>query len=113
MRKFMEEAGFEGVHIGDDSPQLVVTLGRKPGVPSAERPPFELRAKPGKKREQPPDLRAALLDQKQYIEHLEKTVAIKNEHIEKMERLVRRQEKAIARLSSTVSHRIRKILGRK
>jgi SAM-dependent methyltransferase len=114
MRKFMEEAGFEGVHVdGENSPQLVVTLGRKPGVPSAERPPFELRAKPGKKRDQPPNLRAALRDQKQYIEHLEKTVAIKNAHIEKMERLVRRQEKAIARLSSTFGHRVRKILGRK
>ncbi|HYP42328.1 MAG TPA: methyltransferase domain-containing protein [Chloroflexia bacterium] len=110
MRKFMEEAGFEEVHVdGENSPQLVLALGRKPGVLGAERPPFALSSLPGDKRER----RTARLSQKQYIEHLEKTVALKNEHIDKMERLVRRQEKAIARLSATFSQRIRRALTRK
>jgi SAM-dependent methyltransferase len=112
MRKYMEEAGFDPVHIDDTNPQLVVALGYKAAEDNVERPESAMNPNADMRTgaelaaiylaDTEPSVYNELMQVRQnveaknrYIEELERTLQQKNRHIEKLERLTRRQQRKL------------------
>jgi len=110
LEKYMREAQFHDIHIDAQNAQLVVALGRKPGEALPNRPSSPLRVLPVAQngRIQPNDsfddspfrewkvLSDNLRAKDQYIAALEESLAVKNGHIEKLERLMRKQQRLMS-----------------
>jgi len=110
LEKYIQEAHFQEIHIDAQNAQLVVALGRKPGETPSDRPSSPLRARPapqnGKVQTDDPSDDATFREWKvlsdnlrakdQYIATLEETLAAKNGHIEKLEHLMRSQQRSMS-----------------
>jgi ubiquinone/menaquinone biosynthesis C-methylase UbiE len=138
MRKFMEAAGFDEIHLGDENPALVVALGKKREQEDYERPATALNPEVVERvaawRQQEvadtashkgvAEVRGAVLPyddwlalrenvavKDAYIAQMETVVADKNRHIAALERHISKQEKTLGALPVRVAVRLSK--GRK
>lgn len=110
LEKYMQEAGYEQIHIDAQNSQLVIALGRKPGETPATRStsPLRIQSEPHDDKVREGDayedtsfqewkaLSDNLRAKDQHIGWLEETLATKNKHIEKLERIIRKQQRSMA-----------------
>jgi hypothetical protein len=139
MRKFMEAAGFDDIHLGDENPALVVALGQKPEQEDYERPatalnPETMTRMAAWKQQEAADMAshrgvaevrgAAVMpyddwlalsenvaSKDAYIEQIERGLADKNRHIAALERRISKQEKTLGALPVRAAVRLAR--GRK
>jgi len=139
MRKFMEAAGFDEIHLGDENPALVVALGKKSEHENYPRPatalnPEVLEKMAAWKQHEAADVAsqkgvaevrgAAVLPyddwlqlsenvaaKDEYIAQIERALEEKNRHIATLERRISKQEKTLDALPVRVAARLSK--GRK
>ncbi|MEP6775690.1 MAG: class I SAM-dependent methyltransferase [Chloroflexota bacterium] len=139
MRKFMEGAGFDEIHLGDENPALVVALGKKREQEGYERPatalnPDVIEKMAAWKQHEEADLAsdkglaevrgAAVLPcadwlglsenvaaKDEYIVQMERILEEKNRHIATLERRISKQERTLGALPVQVAVRLSK--GRK
>ncbi|MEO8285058.1 MAG: class I SAM-dependent methyltransferase [Chloroflexota bacterium] len=136
MEKFMQEAGFEQVHVDGDNPQLVVALGKK--VEQADYVRGVIDHKPfardshgaGNGYDLPAikphynevaiqalldeiaSLREDVLAKSYYVSSLEQTLAQKERHISRLERTVARDEKYLSSPLGRLTTRVTKPKGK-
>ncbi len=121
LEKYMQEAGFDSIHVDGRNPQLVVALGRKPGQEGAVRPTSALRSvapagpadrhADGQDNDDAPARQWKQLDdnlraKNLYIAELEQTLEAKNSHIKTLERLVKKHQAAMSPLPVRVALRL-------